>query len=481
MAETHTHYDVVVIGAGMSGLAAGIRLAHFDKRVLVCDRHYLWGGLNSFYRLKGHRFDVGLHAMTNFVPKGTRHAPLTKLLRQLRIPYDALDLIPQRRSRTQFGDATLHFNNDFELLRAEVARAFPDQIDGFDRLTALVREHDELDLSAAPRMARPVVGEHLTDPLLVDMLFCPLMYYGSADVDDMEFGQFVVMWKAIYFEGFARPQIGVRQLLQLIKGRYRELGGELRMKCGVKALHVDGDRVAELELDDGTRLSADRVISSAGRVETLKLCGLSPEAMPGRPRVGALTFVESISVVDPPPVERGYEETITFFNASADGRFHYRPPDAPLDVRSGVICCPNNFDFPPLADGEDPPLKDQLMRITNIADYRHWTRFGADEAAYQASKQDWYERSLETAVRYSYDFRPDVTFTDIFTPRTIEKFTGHDGGAVYGSPDKVKDGRTHLDNLFLCGTDQGFLGIVGAMLSGITIANLHVLQADVRS
>jgi hypothetical protein len=30
--------------------------------------------------------------------------------------------------------------------------------------------------------------------------------------------------------------------------------------------------------------------------------------------------------------------------------------------------------------------------------------------------------------------------------------------------------------VFLCGTDQGMLGIVGAMLSGISIANQHLLQ-----
>ena len=49
-------------------------------------------------------------------------------------------------------------------------------------------------------------------------------------------------------------------------------------------------------------------------------------------------------------------------------------------------------------------------------------------------------------------------------------------GAVYGCPEKIKDGRTHLGNLFLCGTDQGFLGITGSMLSGISIANLHLLK-----
>lgn len=66
--------------------------------------------------------------------------------------------------------------------------------------------------------------------------------------------------------------------------------------------------------------------------------------------------------------------------------------------------------------------------------------------------------------------------TDMFTPRTITKFTGHFGGAIYGSPLKHRQGRTALRNVYLCGTDQGFLGIIGAMLSGISMANYHILQ-----
>ena len=46
-----SHYDVLIIGAGMSGLAAGIRLAHYDKRVCIVEKHYMPGGLNSFYLL----------------------------------------------------------------------------------------------------------------------------------------------------------------------------------------------------------------------------------------------------------------------------------------------------------------------------------------------------------------------------------------------------------------------------------------------
>ena len=69
-------------------------------------------------------------------------------------------------------------------------------------------------------------------------------------------------------------------------------------------------------------------------------------------------------------------------------------------------------------------------------------------------------------------------YQDAFTPKTIHKYTGHLNGAVYGSPCKIKDGKTPVKNLFICGTDQGFLGIIGATLSGISMANRHVLQGE---
>jgi len=82
---------------------------------------------------------------------------------------------------------------------------------------------------------------------------------------------------------------------------------------------------------------------------------------------------------------------------------------------------------------------------------------------------------LASAVRFVPDFRNQVIDTDMFTPLTIRRFTGHENGAVYGAPDKKYDGRTHLDNLYVCGTDQGMVGIIGSIVSGITIANKYLL------
>lgn len=117
--STSTHYDVAIIGAGMAGLAAGIRLAHFGKKVCIFERHNAPGGLNSFYSLGGRKYDVGLHAMTNYVPPGVKGTPLGKLLRQLRIDRDEFALCPQKRSRVAFGprgEVSLTFTNDFAVL-----------------------------------------------------------------------------------------------------------------------------------------------------------------------------------------------------------------------------------------------------------------------------------------------------------------------------------------------------------------------------
>jgi phytoene dehydrogenase-like protein len=66
------------------------------------------------------------------------------------------------------------------------------------------------------------------------------------------------------------------------------------------------------------------------------------------------------------------------------------------------------------------------------------------------------------------------------SPPTPSRFTGHLQGAIYGAPQKIRDGRTPLKNLYLCGTDQGLMGIIGAMLSGISMANVHILHPGAR-
>jgi phytoene dehydrogenase-like protein len=458
-------YDTIIIGAGMSGLAAGIRLAYYDQRVCILERHYTIGGLNSFYRLRGRDYDVGLHAVTNVTPKGTKAGPLARLLRQLRLRWDDLAIAPQSGSVIVFPSARLRFDNEFETLRGELAGAFPRQAGNFDRLLGEIIAYDDLSESHANQSAREIVGSIITEPLLVEMLFCPLMFYGSAREHDMDWGQFSIMFRSIFMEGLGRPAAGVRLILKHLVRKFRSLGGELKLRSGVKQLAVENGRVVRIVLEDDSELEGRFVLSSAGWSETMRLCDDGQPVVTSR-APGQLSFCETIATLAVPPRELGHDRTITFFNDH--DQFVWARPDDLCDVRSGVICSPNNFAY-------EEPLDDGTIRITALANFDRWR--GLDEEQYRLEKLRWYDRITESAVRFVPDYRARVIDTDMITPTTIVRYTGHDGGAVYGAADKQLDGRTHLENLFICGTDQGLVGFIGSITSGIAMANRHCLQA----
>ena len=462
-------YDTIIIGAGMSGLAAGIRAAYFDQRVCILERHTTIGGLNSFYRLGGRDYDVGLHAVTNYTAKGQKRGPLALLLRQLRLRWEDFALSPQVGSSIVFPGVALDFNNDIDLLRSEIAQAFPEERDNFENLLERLIDYDDLEQSDYEVSARQVLQDTLGDPLLIEMLLCPVMWYGNSRENDMDFAQFCIMFRSIFLEGFARPFAGVRLILRLLVRKFRALGGELKLRCGVQRILVEDGRAVGVVLDNGEEIEGRKILSSAGVVETLGLCDDGTRAADST--VGQLSFTETISILDRQPRQLDHNKTIVFYNDSET--FHWcKPNDRLVDTRTGVICSPNNFRY----SSDDGELADGVIRITSLADFGRWAALDPDR--YLQEKRQWYDRITEVAVDYVPEFRDHVIDTDMFTPTTIRRFTWHDNGAVYGAVDKQLDGTTHLENLYLCGTDQGYVGIVGTIVSGISMANRHLLRGS---
>lgn len=457
-------YDAIVIGAGMSGLAAGIRLAMFDKKVLILEKHTISGGLNSYYQRRIpstkelFQFDVGLHALTNFARKGARGKPLTKLLKQLRIPYADLNLKEQTTSKVQFASASFRFSNEVEFFMTQIEETFPSERESFHLFHQMVMDYNETDLKAEYVSARAVLDQYFKEELLKEMLIAPLLIYGSAWEHDMDFAQFVIMYKALYVEGFSRPEGGVRTILKILEDRYKDLGGEIRFRTGVEKIDVDG-KVLGVTTKKGEFIQADKVFSSMGLPETLKSASYENPAP-----VGALSFCESLFVTE----DKGYldhiEDTIVFYNKT--DKYLYRKPDSLYDSESAVFCLPDNYE-------RDNRSGHGTIRVTYMANYERWVSQSAvdyKETKMKMGAQAW---DLSTNI---IGFDPKVLYQDVFTPRTIKKYTGHFEGTVYGSSQKNKDGKTPIEGLFVMGTDQGFLGIVGSMLSGISMANLHGLM-----
>lgn len=452
----------------MSGLAASIRLQMYDKKVCLLEKHSITGGLNSYYQRGKRQFDVGLHALTNTISKGERGTPLAKILKQLRLNYDALELAPQKKSQIFFPDHVLNFTNDIEYLTQEIRQHFPTQIEGWMKLREKVASFDEVNLDNEYLSAKEVVKHFITDPDLLEMIFCPLLIYGSAWEHDMDFSQFVIMFKSIYIEGFSRPNGGVRKILSLLESRYQELGGLRRMKAGVEQILTHQGQAMGVRLENGEEIFAPIILSSMGLPETLEKIDAPVEKIA---RAGKMSFTECIVHLDKKPAELGLDSTIIFYNERKT--YQYRQPDEYFDAQSAVICLPNNFERDDQEEG--------IIRLTHMANYDLWNELKNKDdkkQSYKAQKELVYQKTLDILEKLHPKTQAQTLFKDVFTPTTVERYTWHKRGAVYGSPDKTRRGLTPIKGLYIMGTDQGFLGIIGAMLSGISIANLYGLMEN---
>ena len=66
-------------------------------------------------------------------------------------------------------------------------------------------------------------------------------------------------------------------------------------------------------LENGDEINAKSILSSAGYIETLRLCDPAPQEL-ANVKSGQMTFMESIFVLDRLPETMGYDRSIVFFN-----------------------------------------------------------------------------------------------------------------------------------------------------------------------
>ena len=141
------------------------------------------------------------------------------------------------------------------------------------------------------------------------MLFCPLMCYGNAREHDMDFGQFCIMFRSIFLEGFARPAAGVRLILkhlvrQVPRARRRTEAAHRRV-----ANRVENGRVVGVVLDND-ELSRPQVSPPpAGRNDTPLRS--RPSGRTSR-AAGQLSFRETIasSMAAPRPGLRTHDHVL---------------------------------------------------------------------------------------------------------------------------------------------------------------------------
>ncbi|MEM8741104.1 MAG: phytoene desaturase [Pseudomonadota bacterium] len=270
----------IVVGAGLGGLAAAMRLGARGYRVVVIDKLDCVGGRGSAISMGGHRFDLGPTIVT--VPQVFRELwAVTGRDFDADIDLRALDPFYQIR----WPDGS-HFTarQDHEAMRAEVARLSPGDLAGYDRFMQDSerryrfgfedlgrRPMNELwelikvlptfgwlraDQSVYRRAARRVCDARLR----MALSFHPLFIGGDPFHVTSMYILVAYLEKAF---GVHYAMGGVVAIARAMARIVKEQGGEVLLGRTVDEILTQNGRASGVRLEDGSEIAAPVVISNA--------------------------------------------------------------------------------------------------------------------------------------------------------------------------------------------------------------------------
>lgn len=274
---------VVVVGAGLSGLAAACHLVGAGHRVTVLEREDVPGGRAGRLERGGFTFDTGPTVLTmpDLIDRPLRAAGSSLAER--------LDLqLLDPAYHAFFADGSeLTVRHGHEAMRAEIERecgsadavAFDDFVSWLRRLYAAEMPHfidrnfeRPTDLLARPRAAArlvalggfgrlgPTIRRRFQDERLHRLFSFQAMYAGLAP--DQALAIYAVITYMDSIEGVWFPRGGMRAVPEALAGAATEAGAQIRYGTTVEQLLRDrgGGRVRGVVTQDGEVIAADAVV-----------------------------------------------------------------------------------------------------------------------------------------------------------------------------------------------------------------------------
>jgi len=498
-------WDVIVIGSGIGGLVCAGYLAADGRRVLVLEQHDVAGGNGHvFRRRRAYEFDVGVHYLGDCGPGGM----LPGILNGLGLR-DRVTFLPMDRDgfdRIVLPSVSIDVPVGWPGYRERLMRALPDEANGVTRFLdacSAVAEANRARLLARPDSADAAMPMAMLrwGRLTLTQLFdrCGLSpkartvlaaqsgNYGASPAQTLVVGHAVMIDD--YLRGAYYPAGGGQTLVAALVEGLEAHGGALRTRARVGAILTENGRVTGVELDDGSRISAQVVVSNADYRRTILDLGGGTRTFPTGvvERATAATMrlpMASVYVALDRELAGLPNANIWWWasediEASYDRLYAGDPDEIPFaflsfssvkDPRSAETCPPGHANFQIMTARPAGHEAWGLDDGSGVVGYRR-------ERAYMAAKRRFTERMLDTAESAIGPFRDRIVHLETATTLTQERYTLSTGGTPYGMATWGRLGmrpdlRTSVDGLYLAGQNTRFgSGITGVAISGIACAS----------
>lgn len=277
--------SIIIIGAGIAGLSAGIYARRNGYDATIYELHYLPGGLCTAWKRRGFTFEGCMHYV-GLMGSSPEHAfyrqwkelgvvPNTKILHR-----DVFHTFRDRSGRT------LNIYTDVDKLERELLSLSPSDAQEIKALCTAVKRHSWFVRAPRKNPLRTIAraaGMLAAIPLLRKYGDLDLAEYASRFQDPLIRYAFTYLFvepefacTSLFFflagfqiGGIGFPQGSSLSLARTVERTFLDLNGKIEYEKRVSRIEVKDGRATGIELEDGTVVKADIVISAADGHSTL--------------------------------------------------------------------------------------------------------------------------------------------------------------------------------------------------------------------
>ena len=405
-------YDVIIVGSGLGGLTTANRLASCGHKVLLLEFHHQLGGLATWFKRKGHIFDISLHGfpygMVKTCKKYWNREIMNSITQLNNIVFDN----PQFSLRTTFT------REDFTSILRQHFKISQSTIDAFFITVAGMNFYDDQSMTTRELFDQFFPGRNDVHRLLME----PITYANGSTLDDPAITYGIVfsnfMNKGVFtFEG------GTDKLIRMMAEELIKNGVTICTGAKVDEIIVENKKVRGV-VTHGKTITAKAVVSNSGITNTIY------------DLVGRDAFSDDF-------MEKA--DSIRVNNSSCQVYFGIKKDSALEDAGDLLFTSASpRFDSEELLDMHTrsktfsiyyPKTRPGHDRHTIVASmnsrFNDWSSM--DDLTYKNEKEQLIARTLTDLERYFPGVRDKIDWLEAATPRTFKRYTLHTSGTSFGT------------------------------------------------
>ena len=444
---------VVVIGAGMGGMATAARLAVKKHDVTIVEQSHTYGGKLGTVERDGFVFDTGPSLLT--IPAVYRDL-FNKTGMPLEKSIEIVDLDPAfgyhfsdgttldmpgfgvgrcaAAMQDVFGGTSGQDWRDFSARAADIWQitrrpVLESPLSGMRDFMPLAKDFSAIRTVAPFRSLRSIAAKYLADPRQRTLVDRYATYTGS-DPRKAPAALATVPYVEQTF-GAYHVAGGIRKLADALYERVIERGVDVRFNADVARLELTNDRACGVTLASGERLPADIVVSNADARHLYQDLVQDPRGSAALQKLSKATaslsgFVILVAARGRTP---GIRHHNGWFPSNYDDEFDSIFGRNPRPVPDPTIyaCVPDDDQMRPDSDHESWFILVNAPRHSDV-DEPGCINWDAPGLADQ-----YRDRIFDVLAQRGIDLRERALWTITRTPADLERATRAPGGSIYGT------------------------------------------------